>query len=76
MMKKAQIRRTEWRLLEMQKAGHHRVREVSLWEKLKKELSDGSFDPDDYEAILKDGYQRRFTAQLQAELKSGKPSGN
>lgn len=74
--KQAQIKRAKWNLLEMQKAAHHRVREVTLWEKLKKELNDGSFDPDDYEGILKEGYQKRFTAQLHAEMMSGNPSGN
>ena len=74
--KKAQIKREKWNLLEMQKASHHRVREVSLWEKIKKELNDGSFDPDDQEAILLDGYTKRFDAQLKAEMQSGNPSGN
>lgn len=74
--KQAQIKRIQWHLLEMKKAAHHRVREVTLWEKLKKELNDGSFDPDDQDAILKEGYAKRFVAQLNAEMMSGNPSGN
>jgi len=74
--KQAQIKRTQWHLLEMKKAAHHRVREIALWEKLKTELNDGSFDPNNQDEILKEGYRQRFVAQLQAELLSGNPSGN
>ena len=64
--KKAQIKRTQWGLLEMQKQGHHRVREITAWEKIKKELNDGSFDPNDYEAIQKVGLPLRWKREIEA----------
>lgn len=65
LQKKAQIRKAEFNLLEMEKAGHHRVREVATWEKIKKELRNNyKFDPNDYEAIQREGLPLRFRNQL------------
>lgn len=74
--KKAAIRRAQWHLMEMQKAAHHRVREVTLWEKIKKELDDGSFDPRDYESILMESYPLRWQRERQAEIQSKNPKGS
>lgn len=63
--KKAQIKRTQWHLMEMQKQGHHRVRELLSWEKIKRELNDGSFDPNDYEGIQLEGLPKRWRRELE-----------
>lgn len=72
----AKIRRAEWQLMEMKKQAHHRVRELTTWEKIKKELNDGSFDPNDYEGIQQMGLQLRWHNQLEAAKHSQGTSGH
>ena len=75
--KKAVIQRNKWNLIEMEKAGHHRVREVAMWDKIKGELSEmEEFDPTNIDGILKESYQKRWTIQRDAHLASDKPDGD
>lgn len=67
LQKKAAINRHRFRLMEMDKQGHHRVREVATWEKIKKELDDGSFDTTDYDGIQAEGLPIRWANQIQAK---------
>ena len=73
--KKAEIKRCKFQLQEMRKVAHHRVREVTTWEKIKRELDDGSFDPDDYDMILPKAYELRWSRELESEMVSGNPDG-
>ena len=76
MQTEAKIQRAEWQLMEMKKQAHHRVREVSTWEKIKKELNDGSFDPNDYESIQSEGLKLRWQNQLAAAKTAQATSGH
>ena len=72
LQKKAEIQKLQFNIMEMKKAGHHRVREVSTWEKIKKELDDGSFDPNNYDEIQKTGLAQRWANQIAAQTTMGK----
>lgn len=76
-IKEAQIKMAEWNLQEMQKAGFHRVREVTTWERIKQELMNaGDFDPNNKDEILKESYIRRWQMQLEEHEKSETPNGD
>ena len=50
----------------MELMGKHRMREVSTWSKLKKELDDGSFDKKDVNVHQAESYRERLTLQANA----------
>jgi len=50
----------------MELMGKHRMREVSTWSKLKKELDDGSFDKKDVNVHQAESYRQRLTLQANA----------
>lgn len=76
-VKRAEIKKCQWNLVEMQKSGHHRVREVDAWERIKKELlAIGGFDPDDYESIQQEGFGIRWQRELVSETESGNIDGD
>jgi len=78
----AKVKRCEWQLTEMQKAGHHRVREVTTWEKLKKQMEEENAslpnpeNLDDYDTVQANGYGIRWQKELENELKSPNAKGN
>jgi len=44
----------------MEKTAHHRMREIKMWSKLKKEFNDGSFDDKDVNVHQLESYGRQY----------------
>jgi len=73
---KAKIKRAEWSLKDMEKQGHHRVREVAEWDTIMKEVDNGSFPKDDYDTMQKEGLPERWRREFQACQLASETSGN
>ena len=59
-IKKAEIKRIEFGLIDMKLQAKDRVRECLMWQKLKDQLNDGSFDTNDFQAGHLKSYQKRW----------------
>jgi len=59
-IKQAEIKRIEFSLIDMKLQAKDRVRECLMWQKLKDELNDGSFDTNDFQAGHLKSYQKRW----------------
>ena len=49
----------------MEKQAYHRMREIKMWSKLKKEFDDGSFDTKDVNQHQLDSYRKMYTHKAQ-----------
>jgi len=57
---KAEIKRIEFALIDMKLQSKDRLREILMWEKIKNELDDGSFDTNDFQAGHLESYKKRW----------------
>ena len=49
----------------MERQAHHRMREIKMWSKLKKEFNDGSFDTQDVNQHQLESYGRQYAIKAQ-----------
>ena len=59
-IKQAEIKRIEFNLIDMKLQAKDRVREILMWQKIKDELNDGSFDTNNFQAGHLESYQKRW----------------
>ena len=59
-IKKAEQKRIEFSIIDMKLQAKDRVRECLMWQKIKDELNDGSFDTNDFQAGHLKSYQKRW----------------
>lgn len=72
-IKKAEIKRKQFKLMQMRLEAKDRVREIKLWEKIKIELkTHGKFNLDD----VNDHQLESYTIRWKKEMDLGKESGN
>ena len=60
-MKKAELKRLEFGLIDMKLAAKDRIREILLWQKIKTDLTDNNdFDTDNFEKHHLETYKKRW----------------
>ena len=60
-MKKAELKRLEFGLIDMKLAAKDRIREILLWQKIKTDLTDNNdFDTDNFDKLHLETYKKRW----------------
>ena len=73
-IKDAEVKRGEFAIIDMKLQSKDRLREILMWEKIKKELDDGSFDTKDFQAGHLEDYKKRWEKEIEISTRMNNPT--
>ena len=69
-IKKAELKRIEFAIIDMKLQAKDRVRECLMWSDIKSQLNDGSFDTNDFQANHLEDYKKRWEQEKNIAIRT------